>query len=1326
MDETITTNNQPSIFQRPLSAILPMLLVAISYIDPGKWVAAVDGGARYECNTVLVMLVFNLAAILCQYLSARIAVVTEKDLAQICSEEYGKVTCILLGVQSELSMIVMDLTMILGIAHGLNLVLGVDLFTCVILTATDAIIFPFFSSFSEQKAKVVCIYTGTFIFFSYTFGALVSQSGVPLSLGGTLINLSGESSPAFMSLLGASVMPHNLYLHSSLVKQQRRGRSLTKETECHDHLFSIVCIFSGIFLVNYLLVHSAANALYSADFLLTYHDVLSLSDQGFRELVLPFALTLILIFSNHITALSWKLGRQAVLHKLFKVPFPGWVHHSVIRVVAIVPALYCVRNSGAEGTYQLLHFTQIVVAFLLPSSVILLYRVSTSSSVMGVYKISVPVEFLVFSTFVGMLGIEIVFAAEMIFGNSDWVINFQWNMWGDISITYIILSITASFSLCLILWLATNPLSYATSAFDVQTCNLDVRSSMPGISKERVHYDFLNDTGYQADNLIQKQEPVFESDGNDLLISASASTLASDSSLDSESRPQLTTIKENCSDITYTTASLCNVKDSATRDDIVPESIACKEICVGEPVDATTLTTEKLDLPVCTLNAEVYSQTQKDGGGDTSEPEESSKPMSGNIPSLTSEGPGSYRSLGGKADDVGSGAGSFSRLAGLGRAARRQLAVVLDEFWGQLFDFHGKATAEAKAKKLDTLFGVDSKVDLKQSCVSPKVDNIRNEFTGNIPSPGERISNSFTSSSLYKSPVQQSGQRNLSYGVQRDSSLLWSSNTQILDTYMQNSSYNDLDASERRYSSMRLPPSTDVYNDQPATVHGYQMAYLSRIAKERNNGYLTSQMELPSPKSPSVAYKDPFSVAAGQKPRIAPSAKTPPGFPSIPISRTSTLQPGRPYQNNSPGLSADNVGTTVNEKKYHSLPDISGLSLPYRKSLHSDMGVSYNPTIYRPSMGHTMQEVSLYPNPLSKVHISPSSTTGGAPVYVDNFPSKVGRDAYSLQINASPHTGSLWSRQPFEQFDVSDKARPIEVEGTRSSHSSIIQETPSVVVFEEKILQSFRICIQKLLKLEGSDWLFRQNDGADEDLIDRVGARERVLYEAEIRMGIGESQLPVEKNPGLAPKNEEMASVPHCGEGCIWRLDLIISFGVWCMHRILELSLLESRPELWGKYTYVLNRLQGIIDLAFSKPRSPMTPCLCLQIPSTNVQSPPRILHGSLPPPAKQARGKSTTAAMLLEMVKDVEIAISCRKGRTGTAAGDVAFPKGKENLASVLKRYKRRLISQPVPSHDIRPVGVSFPSFMVKENIWLDVSGFMDAKHIIRFVYINTCIGYD
>ncbi|KAL0344643.1 UNVERIFIED_CONTAM: Ethylene-insensitive protein 2 [Sesamum radiatum] len=107
-----------------------------------------------------------------------------------------------------------------------------------------------------------------------------------------------------------------------------------------------------------------------------------------------------------------------------------------------------------------------------------------------------------------------------------------------------------------------------------------------------------------------------------------------------------------------------------------------------------------------------------------------------------------------------------------------------------------------------------------------------------------------------------------------------------------------------------------------------------------------------------------------------------------------------------------------------------------------------------------------------------------------------------------------------------------------------------------------------------------------------------------------------------------------------------------------------------------------------------MAPCFCLQLTVGEQPKPsPPISNGSLPPHSKPGRGKFTTAAMLLDIIKDVESAISCRKGRTGTAAGDVAFPKGKENLASVLKRYKRRLSNKPVGSqetgHGLRKIAV-------------------------------------
>lgn len=106
--------------------------------------------------------------------------------------------------------------------------------------------------------------------------------------------------------------------------------------------------------------------------------------------------------------------------------------------------------------------------------------------------------------------------------------------------------------------------------------------------------------------------------------------------------------------------------------------------------------------------------------------------------------------------------------------------------------------------------------------------------------------------------------------------------------------------------------------------------------------------------------------------------------------------------------------------------------------------------------------------------------------------------------------------------------------------------------------------------------------------------------------------------------------------------------------------------------------------MAFSRPRSPMSACFCLQIPAVHQKSSPPLSNGMLPPAVKPAKGKCTTAAMLLDLIKDVENAISCRKGRTGTAAGDVAFPKGKENLASVLKRYRRRLSNKPAGTHEV------------------------------------------
>ncbi|KAG4184082.1 hypothetical protein ERO13_A09G149000v2 [Gossypium hirsutum] len=1287
--ETGNGNHHPGVLNRMLPAVLPVLLISIGYVDPGKWVATVEGGARFGFDLVAPMLLFNCAAILFQYLSARIGIVTGRDLAQICSDEYDKSTRIFLGVQAELSMVVLDLTMVLGVAHGINLLLGVDLSTGVFLAALDAVLFPVFATLLDHcRASFLCIYAAGFILLSYVFGVLISQPEISLSTTGMLTKLSGESAFALMSLLGASIMPHNFYLHSFIVQQHQGPPNISKSASCHSHLFAILCAFSGICLVNYVLMNSAANVFYSAGLVLvTFQDAMSLMEQVFRNGIVPLIFLVVMFLSNQITASAWNLGGQVVLHDFLGLDLPGWLHRATIRIIAMVPALYCVWTSGAEGIYQLLIFAQVMVALLLPSSVIPLFRIASSRPIMGVYKISPVVEFLALVTFMGMLGLKIIFVVEMMFGNSDWVDNLRLNAGISLSVPFIALLVTACASFSLMLWLVATPLKSTSSPSEAHALNWDLNRTLSEATMERVDND-LCETRYHGEesvHVLERSSTPEKSIGSHSDLSFTNYDLnLPETIMESDREIHLTTVNETSSNSIYPSPSACKTQESTSIIESAPTLV--NEVVDDDLPSTKTLRIESMKTVEKTVNVEGDLSVEKDDDdGDSWEPEEPSKPPSGSVSSLTADGPPSFRSLSGKSDDGGNGTGSLSRLAGLGRAARRQLAAILDEFWGQLYDFHGQPTPEAKKKKLDVLLGVDSK--------PLKVDTSGKEYGGYFPLVRARGSDAINSS-LYESPKQLKVQNSVDspYGYSRGSVPLWSNHMQLLDAYVQNSSHN-INSSERRYSSLRAAPSADAVEYQPATVHGYHLAsYLNRNAKDKSSDCLNGQMESPASKSPGLAptnYGDSLAFALGQKLQNGITPAQAAGFQSAAVSRNSSLQSERSYYDINSGTNG-NSGLSVNSKKYHSLPDISGLSVPLRNMYMSEKSAQWDSSIgYGSAIGRTEFETSMYPN---------TGPRAGVPLAFNETSQLKGyRDPLSLQLSSSPDTGSLWSRQPFEQFGVAEKQQTAGSEALGSGLNSLTRDTASSVDLESKLLQSFRHCIVKLLKLDGSDWLFRQNGGADEDLIDRVAGREKFLYDAEARemnqvVHMGEPQyLSSEKRYGSSPKSDRasfasfsISSVPNCGEGCIWKADLIISFGVWCIHRILDLSLMESRPELWGKYTYVLNRLQGVIDLAFSKHRSLVPPCFCLQIPVEYQQrSSPLVSNGFLPPASKPGRGKITIASTLLDIIKEVEIAISCRKGRTGTAAGDVAFPKGKENLASVLKRYKRRLSTKQVSTHD-------------------------------------------
>ncbi|CAN8257288.1 unnamed protein product [Cochlearia groenlandica] len=1276
--EIVNVRPQLGFIQRVVPVLLPVLLVSVGYIDPGKWVVNIEGGARFGYELVGITLLFNFAAILCHYVAARISVATGRNLSQICSEEYDKWTCMFLGVQAEFSAILLDLTMVVGVAHALNLLFGVELSTCVFLAAIDAFLFPVFASFLEKgMANTVSVCSAGLVLFLYVSGVLLSQSEIPFSTNGMLTRLNGESAFALMGLLGASIVPHNFYIHShfagSLLQESTSLSDADKSSLCQDHLFAIFCVFSGLSLVNYVLMNAAANVFHSTGLVvLTLQEAMSLMEQLFRNPLIPLVFLLLLFFSSQITALAWAFGGEVVLHDFLKIEIPSSLHRATIRILAVAPALYCVWTSGADGIYQLLIFTQVVVAMMLPSSVIPLFRIASSKQIMGVHKIPQVGEFLAVATFLGFLGLNVVFVVEMVFGNSDWAVGLRWNTVMGTSVQYTTLLVSSCAFFCLMLWLAATPLKSASHREESQIWNMDVQNALSYPSVHEEETGRIETRRNEAESTL-----LLESRVKDQLDTTSVTSSVYDlpeNILLTDQEIRSNPLEELELDVKFSSPQVSSLGgDSDVKEQSFLQPTVVNEVSEKELVVETKMAKIELASPVEKTVSMENNKTfiERDVERVSWELEEATKTAPTSSFAVVSDGPPSFRSLSGRSEEGGSGHGSLSRLQGLGRAARRHLAAILDEFWGHLYDFHGQLVAEARAKKLDQLFGTDQK-----STSSMKMDSFGKDMsTGYCLSPTAKGLESQMNSSLYESLKQQRtpGSIDSLYGLQRGSPPSPLVNRmQMLGAYGNATNNSAYELSERRYSSMRVPSSSEGReHQQPATVHGYQIkSYVDNLAKERLEA-LQSRGEIPASRPMalgSLSYTQQLALAIKQKSHNGLTPGPAPGFENFAGSRNISRQTERSYYGVPSSGNTDTVSAVIaNEKKYSSMPDISGLSmsarnmhLPNNKSGY--WGASTGEGGYSASYGRLSNESSLYSNLGSR---------GGVPSSYDNISQLKGgyRDGYTLPQSATTGTGSLWSRQPFEQFGVAERNGAVGEELRNRSNPINIDNNASTVDAEAKLLQSFRHCILKLIKLEGSEWLFGQSDGVDEELIDKVAAREKFIFEAEAREinQVGHMGEPL------------ISSVPNCGDGCVWRADLIVSFGVWCIHRVLDLSLMESRPELWGKYTYVLNRLQGVVDPAFSKPRTPMTPCFCLQIPMSQRASPPSASNGMLPPAAKPAKGKCTTSATLLELIKDVEIAISCRKGRTGTAAGDVAFPKGKENLASVLKRYKRRLSSKSV-----------------------------------------------
>ena len=368
----------------------PGYLVAVGYMDPGNWATDIAGGAKFGYTLLSVIMLSNLMAILLQSLAARLGIASGRDLAQACRAAYSPRTTFVLWIVCEIAIAACDLAEVLGAAIALQLLFGIPLLWGVCLTAADVFLVLYLQNrgFRYVEAIVLTLILG--IAGCFAIELWMAQPDVTALAAGLIPRTEILRNPEMLyisiGILGATVMPHNLYLHSSIVQTRRYGDSYEgkKEAIRYATIDSTVALMSALFINGAILVMAAAV------FHGTPHE--NVADIGDAYLLLDpllgatVASTLFavaLLFSGQNATLTGTLAGQIVMEGFLNIRLRPWLRRLITRLIAIVPAVIVIAIKGEEGSGPLLVLSQVILSLQLPFAIFPLVQFTSSEKMMG-------------------------------------------------------------------------------------------------------------------------------------------------------------------------------------------------------------------------------------------------------------------------------------------------------------------------------------------------------------------------------------------------------------------------------------------------------------------------------------------------------------------------------------------------------------------------------------------------------------------------------------------------------------------------------------------------------------------------------------------------------------------------------------------------------------------------------------------------------------------------------------------------------------------------------------------------------------------------------
>src|ERR1041384_2076584 len=417
---TVPVQSATGVLRRMFAFAGPAYLVSVGYMDPGNWATDLEGGARFGFQLVWVLLMSNLMAILLQTLSARLGIVSGRDLAQACRERYPGPVAFALWVLCEIAIAACDLAEVLGTAIGLNLLFKVPLLYGVIITGFDTMLFLVIQQLGIRKMEGFILMLIATIGVCFLIEIFLSQPVWHEAVRGLVPHLSRESLFVAIGILGATVMPHNLYLHSALVQTRDVGQTPeSKRIACKYNLIDTALALNAAFFVNAAILLVAAAVFFRSGIIVT-------EIQQAHQLLTPLLGTALagtvfaiaLLSAGQSSTLTGTLAGQIVMEGFLRFKIRPILRRLITPLIAIIPAVLVITIQGEGGSYGLLILSQVILSLQLPFAVIPLIQLTREKGRMGEFANKLPVTILAWTSAVVIIGLN----AKLVVGTlGDWL-----------------------------------------------------------------------------------------------------------------------------------------------------------------------------------------------------------------------------------------------------------------------------------------------------------------------------------------------------------------------------------------------------------------------------------------------------------------------------------------------------------------------------------------------------------------------------------------------------------------------------------------------------------------------------------------------------------------------------------------------------------------------------------------------------------------------------------------------------------------------------------------------------------------------------------------